>query len=289
MSTRKNTSVQEAYAYCIRLARTHYENFPVASLLIPGSLRPAVASIYAFARTADDFADEGARTTDQRLRLLDEWEVKLDRCYRGDADDPVFVALGETVARFGIPRQLLSDLLVAFRMDVTKKRYATFKDLLGYCRCSANPVGRLVLHIFRAASEESCPLSDAMCTALQLANFWQDISVDWRKGRLYVPLEDVDRFGYTEKDFSQGVCDERFRGLMGFEIGRTRGLFARGKALIDQVPRSLRLELKLTWFGGMRVLENIERNEYDVLNRRPALSTTDKLGILVRGIFFRPA
>ena len=170
-----------AYRHCEQLTRSHYENFPVASLFLPKEKRPFLWSIYAFARTADDFADEGTLSAGERLRRLDEWEARLDGCVAGDADDPVFIALGDTLRKTGVPRELLTDLLTAFRMDVTMNRYRTFQDLLGYCRYSANPVGRLVLHLFDNATPRTITLSDTVCTALQLANFWQDVRVDWAK------------------------------------------------------------------------------------------------------------
>ena len=268
-------AVLDAYAYCERMARAHYENFPVASFFIPAEKRPYVWSVYAFARTADDFADEGHRTEEGRLAKLDDWGSQLEACYRGSANHPVFVALADAAASTGIPQQLLADLLSAFRMDVTKHRYATYDELLGYCRCSANPVGRLVLQIFGHARERTMLQSDAVCTALQLTNFWQDVATDWQKGRIYLPLEDMSRFGYTESDLSQGVVDERFRGLLKFEVDRTRGLFRAGSPIVVEAPPDLHLELALTLNGGLRILRKIERASYDVLNRRPKLSIID--------------
>ena len=279
-----SSSTQEAFAFCKRLARTHYENFPVASLFVPHALRPHVAAIYAFARIADDIADEDSLGPEERLRRLDEWMRKLDECYAGKADHPVFVALQETIRRHQIPHTLLADLLTAFRMDVTTTRYATLRDLLYYCRHSANPVGRLVLHLFGAASEESSGYSDNICTALQLANFCQDVSLDWQKGRLYIPLEDLDRFGYSEDDFAQKLMDERFRSLMRHEVERTREMFREGAPLIALVPRELRTELRLTWLGGQRILRKIEERDYNVLSSRPALSTADKVRLVARAI-----
>jgi len=277
-------STEEAFAFCERLARTHYENFPVASLFIPRALRPHVAAIYAFARIADDVADEDSLKPEERLRRLDEWRKKLDECVAGRSDHPVFVALGETIRRYRVPHTLLADLLTAFRMDVTTTRYPTLGDLLYYCRHSANPVGRLVLHLFGAASEESLGYSDKICTALQLANFWQDVSLDWQKGRLYIPLEDLDRFGYSEDDFAKKLMDERFRSLMRHEVERTREMFREGAPLIALVPRELRTELRLTWLGGQRILHKIEERDYDVLSSRPALSTADKVRLVARAI-----
>ena len=193
---------------------------------------------------------------------------------------PIFIVLAETVQTYNIPKHLFADLLSAFRMDVTKKRFDTFTDLLYYCKHSANPVGHLVLYIFRNATERTMALSDNICTALQLANFWQDVSLDWEKERIYIPLEDVERFGYTERDLKARITDERFRKLMKFEVDRTKELFAAGKPLLVEAAGELHIELSLTWRGGMKILEKIERLQFDVLHTRPTLSSWDKLSIL---------
>jgi len=281
------SGVDGAFAYCENLARTHYENFPVASLFIPKELRRYVACIYAFARTADDFADEGNLEAGERLRKLDEWGWMLEECYAGKADHPVFIALAETAARTGLPKQLLMDLLIAFRMDVTTSRFETFDDVLLYCRHSANPVGRIVLHLFDSTSARLALLSDAICTGLQLANFWQDVSRDWEKGRLYLPLEDCRRFGYTETGIGQRQYTTGFRQLMQFQIGRTRRFFEVGKPLLQEVVRPLRLELRLTWLGGTAILRKIEAAGYDVLTRRPVITAGDKLILLTRALLQR--
>ena len=280
-------AVLQAFEYCRTMARTHYENFPVASFFIPKAVRPYIWSIYAFARTADDFADEGTMTAAERLERLDDWGRQLDGCFAGNPRHPVFIALAETARRTEIPRQLLADLLTAFRMDVTTNRYETFADLLGYCRCSANPVGRLVLHVFGNAAERTTTLSDHICTALQLTNFWQDVGVDLKKNRLYLPLEDMRRFGYTEQQLGQGRVDSRFMDLMRFEIDRTRGMFADGAPILQEAAPSLRFELALTLHGGLRILRMIERMSYDVLSARPALSASDKMAILMASLLSR--
>ncbi|HMY76522.1 MAG TPA: squalene synthase HpnC, partial [Blastocatellia bacterium] len=199
LNTREDTSLEAAYAYCRQMAESHYENFPVGSVLIPSQLRKHVYSIYAFARTADDFADEGYETSGltetQRLAALDDWQQKLDRCFAGDADHPVFIALAATVKDLNLPKKLLADLLSAFKQDVTKRRYADFDEVLDYCTRSANPVGRLILLLFGYRDERLHQLSDHICTALQLANFWQDVAVDIQKDRVYLPEDDMARFG----------------------------------------------------------------------------------------------
>ncbi len=272
-------SLSESCELCERMAKSHYENFPVASRLVPRDKRPYVWSVYAFARVADDFADEGAVPVERRLEQLDRWERYLNECCEGRASHPVFIALAETVRRFSIPRQPLADLLAAFRLDVTRKRFETFSDLLYYCKHSANPVGQLVLAIFGDATSRTIALSDHICTALQLTNFWQDCAIDWGKGRLYIPLEDMARFGYTEKDLDDRIADERFRQLMAFEVERTRDLFEEGKPLLAEAVPELRFELTLVWRGGMRILEKIEAHNYDVLHTRPVLSWADKVSL----------
>jgi len=285
-STRQG--IDEAFAYCQNMARSHYENFPVASMVIPRERRPYVAAIYAFARTADDFADEGDLPPHERLRRLEEWGEQLRRCYEGETTGPIFVALGETASRTGLPREPLDALLQAFRMDVTTRRFSRFEDVLYYCRHSANPIGYLVLHLFGEVSGRTVPLSDAICTGLQLTNFWQDLSVDWRKGRLYVPLEDLDRFGYTESELAQGIVDERFRRMLAFEVERAREYLLNGIPLLDLVSSArLRFELSLTIRGGLAILEAVRAIGYDVIHRRPSLSTMHKAGILLRTLLRR--
>ncbi len=277
-------NLDEAFAYCERVTNAHYENFPVASLFLPEEKRPYIQAIYAFSRAADDFADEPGREKEERLRELDDWEERLRRCYEGEADHPVFIALGETVRRLEIPIEPLRDLLTAFRRDVTQSRYETFEDLLIYCGCSANPVGRLVLMILGYRDEKLYGLSDHICTALQLANFWQDVEVDLRKDRIYLPLEDMARYGCTPEGLKSGTVDEGFRRLMAFEAERTRELFYLGAELPSLVERDLRLELKLIWFGGMAILDKLKRSGYDVFRRRPSLHAADKAMILARGL-----
>lgn len=276
-----------AFDYCARVAAGHYENFPVASLFLPEEKRPYIQAVYAFSRIADDFADEGDIPVQERLDLLGDWERRLDRCYEGDADHPVFAALAETVSRNQIPKQYLADLISAFRQDVLTKRYAAMEDLLDYCSRSANPVGRIVLHIFGHRDEERCALSDRICTGLQLANFWQDVGVDLGKDRLYLPLDAMRRHGYTEGDWRSRVVDDRFRAMMAELVALTRAMFREGAPLPALAERDIALELRLVWLGGMTVLRAVERGGYDVYDRRPTLGFTDKAGIFLRGFFMR--
>jgi len=233
--------------------------------------------MYAFARTADDFADEPGLTPAERIESLNDWESQLNDCLSGSLRDPVFVALAETIDRFQIPTELFRNLLQAFRQDVTVHRYEKFDDLLGYCQNSANPVGRLILLMFNYRGESMLQQSDALCSALQLTNFWQDIQRDAERGRIYVPLEDVRDFGYTEEDLLKRKLTEPFRQLLSFEIERTRELFAQSKGLLSEVGKDLALELRLTWNGGMRILEKIEQIQFDVFHVHPKLTFSEKL------------
>lgn len=279
--------IADAFAFCEQMARAHYENFPVGSVLVPKAKRKHVYSIYAFARTADDFADEGygtATTTEDRLRLLDEWEFQLESCYRGIASHPIFIALAETVRELRLPIQLFRDLLSAFKQDVVQSRYADFDEVLDYCRRSANPVGRLILLLFGYRDEQLHKLSDAICTALQLANFWQDVAVDLQKDRVYLPLDEIRHFGYSEKELFAQEFNSRYADLLKFQVDRTWQLFEAGKQLPKRVSGRLSFELSLTWHGGTRILELIERNGYDTLSQRPKITKWDKLVLLTRAI-----
>ena len=281
----KQHSVDEAFAYCASLTEAHYENFPVASLFLPAEKRPYVQALYAFSRSADDFADESHRSTQERLDALNAWEDQLLQCYEGNGEHPVFVALRETVKNLNLPIDPFKDLLSAFKRDVVQNRYNTFDDLLSYCACSANPVGRLVLMIFGYRDEKLLQLSDHICTALQLANFWQDIAIDRQKDRLYIPLEDMERFGYSLGEWKNGILGNTFKELMKFQVERTRELFYRGAELPSLVERDLQLELKLVWFGGMSILKKLDRIKYDVVHHRPVLKGFNKAMILLRALF----
>jgi squalene synthase HpnC len=255
----------------------HYENFPVASVLVPARYRDAVIAIYRFARTADDIADEGSAAPGDRHRALDTFSLALDAIERGDtpAEAP-FADLAPAVRRHRLPIALLRDLLSAFAQDVDVTRYPTFADVLDYCRRSANPVGRLLLAMYRIDDARALAESDAICTALQLANFWQDVAIDWRKNtRLYLPLEDLERFGVPLWHVAHGMCDERFSQLMAFETARTRTLFVSGRPLIRRLPWRLGLELTAVIAGGMRVLERIDAVRGDVFMQRPVLGKRD--------------
>ncbi len=311
-----------AYATCLRLARQHYENFPVASWLVPPSARPHIAAFYAFARIADDFADEGDRTAEERLTLLDGWQQRLDAAAGGTPGltghpdhDAVFVALAETLRQYGaaeatpcVPREpgqqyvgrgfsraehrplheLLSDLLSAFRQDVTTTRYETWAGVLDYCRRSANPVGRLVLRVTGHGDPRCDARSDAVCTALQLTNFWQDLARDWRNGRLYVPLEIVRAHGARFEDLDLARWTPEWRAALRDVGGRTRQLFTDGRPVADDVRGRLRWELRATWLGGSRILDRLAVSDYDVFHIRPVLGWRDGLAILGGTVAWRP-
>jgi len=273
-------TVEEAFAHCEARVRSHYENFPVG-LFVPKAKRRYVHSLYAFARAADDFADERIYEG-MRQEKLDQWEARLHAAYEGHAEDPIFVALGETVRRLDIPKALLLDLLSAFRQDTLKSRYETWDELLDYCRRSANPVGRLVLLVFGYRDPELPPLSDAVCTGLQLANHWQDVAVDLRKDRIYIPRDLLKRFSVGEWDLNAGRVTDGFRGLMGELIARTRRLFEKGRPLCDRLGRDLRFEVRLTWLGGSGILDRIEAVGADVFHRRPRHGLFGKLALAWR-------
>ncbi|HOE10913.1 MAG TPA: squalene synthase HpnC [bacterium] len=316
--------IEAAYRHCLRIVRGHYENFPVASFLVPRNMRRAVASIYAFARGADDFADEGDIAPDERLKRLDAWQEQLERCggsspsrhtWRGGPGgedkevlksppqpspsmgreifeeesclNPVFLALKHTIREYDLPVQLFRDLITAFRRDVTVQRYETWEGLLNdYCRFSANPVGRLILCLFGYREESLFALSDCICTALQLTNFWQDISVDLEKGRIYAPQELMKKHGYTEDEFVRKIDSPNFRSLHRELVDRTRRMFLEGARLPALVRGCLSWEIRAVWLGGMRILEKVEKRT-EPFSCRPTLGWRDMPSIFARMIRFR--
>ena len=274
-------SLAEAQEYCRRLARSHYENFSVATWFLPKKLRQDFFNVYSYCRISDDLGDEVGDAS-LSLALLDQWQAELDACYQGNPRHPVFVALAETVRKFGIPKHEFSDLLIAFRQDQTVTRFETFDDVLAYCRYSANPVGHLVLYLGGCDDRERQQLSDYTCTALQLANFWQDVSVDYLKGRIYLPLEDLRRFSVTEDDLAQNRNTSAFREMMKFEVKRAREWFARGLPLVHKVDAQLAIDLELFSRGGQEILNAIERRSFAVLGNRPVISKPRKLALVSR-------
>ncbi|MBC8145173.1 MAG: squalene synthase HpnC [bacterium] len=276
-------SVDDAFAYCERMAREHYENFPVGSLLVPKHLRKHVHSIYAFSRIADDIADEGDMSPDERIVLLDDWERQLHDTFNGHAEHPVFIALGATVRDCGIPISPLRDLLRAFRMDARNEGFEELSDLLFYCFHSANPIGRLVLHLFGLYNEERKVLSDKICTALQITNFLQDLSIDPARGRINIPRNSFEYFEYSEAELHERVFNRSFREMIAYHVDHATNLYQHGYPLLREIPqRRLRSELGLTFLGGVRILHRIKALDYNVLDTRPTLGLRDKLWIMAK-------
>ena len=280
-------ALRAAYAECERLARAHYENFPVASWLVPARMRRHIAALYAFARTADDFADEGCRTVTERLRLLDSWQSRLHACVTEcDSGDRVFLALGATIRTCHLPLSLFDDLLSAFRQDITMHRYDTWTSLLDYCRRSANPVGRLVLRIAGYEDARLDRSSDALCTALQLTNFWQDLDRDWQKGRLYVPLDDIEAEHARIQDLDDRRMTKPWQRVLERLAARTRLSFDTGRDVCDGVRGRLRYELRFTWLGGTRTLDRLDRIDHNVFTSRPTLGMKDVPVLLWRALLW---
>jgi phytoene synthase len=277
--------VDDAYTTCLEIAREHYENFPVASRFLPRSMRPHIAAIYAFARGADDIADEPGRTPDERLSLLDAWQDHL----HGSPRDDVFLALSDTRRKFDLPVGLFDDLLSAFRQDVTKTRYESWSELFDYCRRSANPVGRLVLRVAGYRSDDRDGWSDEVCTALQLTNFWQDLAIDWARGRLYVPSDEWASAGASTTDLDRGVVSAPWHKTLDAAIDRTRQRFHAGRPICDAVQGRLRYELRATWLGGMCILDRLEATDYAVFTHRPKLRRRDLMVIGLKALFTWPA
>jgi phytoene synthase len=263
----------------------HYENFPVASWLLPARLRAPVEVIYRFARRADDFADEGQDLPAIRLEKLAQFNAQLTLIALGETpEEPVFREVAQIMQSHGLPLPPFQDLLDAFSQDVTKTRYADYGELLDYCRRSANPVGRLLLHLFKRTSETNLRQSDAVCTALQLTNFWQDVAIDYAKGRIYLPQDEMERHGVTEEHIAAQRCDAAWRSLMAFQVGRTRELMLCGAPLGRVLPGRLGLEIRATVQGGLRILEKIEHAGYDVFRGRPVLRWSDWPLLLARAL-----
>lgn len=283
---------RDPHDVCLRIASAHYENFPVASMLIPRAMRRDIAAVYAFARAADDFADEGDRSAAERHALLDQWEHRLRAAAAGTAADDgtdegaIFAALEQTMAARGLPLDLFTDLLSAFRQDVDVTRYPTWLALMDYCRRSANPVGRLVLRISGRDDAALDASSDAFCTALQLTNFWQDLERDWRKGRVYLPADVMAAHGASEADIARGGMTPALAAALRDAAARTRNLFEWGRFVCDAVRGRLGLELRATWLGGTRILDRLERSGFDIFRARPSLGLSDGLPLAFRLILW---
>jgi phytoene synthase len=267
----------------------HYENFPVASILLPARLREPVEAVYAFARSADDIADEGEMSPSKRLEQLDAYHDALDAIEENGlsamcGQPPILARLARVILDHHLPVKPFHDLLDAFQQDVEKKRYDDFNELADYCRRSANPVGRLLLMLYGADVVENHPLSDCICTGLQLVNFWQDVAIDWKKGRIYLPRQDLDRFKLNEEDIAAARCDERWQALLAFEVARTRAILNAGAPLALRLRGRIGWELRLIVAGGLRILDRIEAVAYDVFAQRPTVGTLDKFAIAWRAL-----
>jgi squalene synthase HpnC len=275
---RPTPSRAEAEAYCRRLATTRYENFPLASWLLPRRLHQHFYNVYAYCRWADDLGDEVGDAA-RSLELLGWWRGELERCYAGEARHPVFVALGPTIRQFEIPQQPFDDLISAFEQDQRVKEYDTFAQLRDYCRRSADPVGRIVLHVCGQFTAENAAWSDAICTGLQLANFWQDVARDYAIGRIYLPREDYERFGIRREDFERKATTPQFVELLTFEVDRARQWLRNGLPLVERLPGRLQVDIDLFAHGGLKILERIERIGYRVWEMRPQVTRWDALAL----------
>jgi squalene synthase HpnC len=274
-------TVERAYQYCEEFVRAHTESYPVASRFVPNELRPHVVALYAFGRSADDFADE-PEYEGRRVEALDRWEEALNRCSHGEADHPVFIALCDTIEKRDLPVPPLFDMLTAFRMDMEVRRYATFQSLRGYTLRSADPVGRLLLALFGYRDPALVRYADELSTALQLTNFWQDVAADAARDHVYLPAEDLHHFEVTEADVKALKMTPALRDLMRFEVTRTRGLYERGRPLLEKVGADLRMELTLIWLVGNTILDKIEAADYDVFAHRPSIRRRDQAVIMAR-------
>lgn len=281
-------AVEDAFRWCEAFARAHHENFPVASKFLPERLRKHVTALYAFVRIADDFADE-PEYAGRRAEELDRWEDLLIRCWHGEAEHPVFVALGETASRFEIPLAPLTDLLSAFRMDLKRRRFATWNDLMAYVAVSAQPIGRLLLYVFGVRDAERHRFADELATALALTAFWQDVARDLARDRVYIPQEDLRFFGVTEDDLKARRQTRALEHLFRAECARTRAIFERARPLVDLVADDLGVEIALFWYGGSRALDKIEAKADDVFGPRPRLNTADKAWVLAKALKQRGA
>lgn len=287
MVTQADSQVQKAYHYCLEIVRSHYENFPVASLLLPRALRQPIAVIYAFARSADDFADEGQLSDQQRLAKLNAYSQQLEVLGKAQATDPIFIALRDVIDRHQLPLQLFHDLLTAFKQDVTKKRYADFEEVLDYCQHSANPVGRLLLHLIHQATPENLQQSDAVCSALQLINFLQDIHQDFdENNRIYFPQDEMQQWGVNDTMIKQKQSNDAMRDLVNQQLQRAKTMMLSGAPLGNRIPGRFGLQLRMMINGGLQVLKLLENQQQNVFSR-PRLNTRDWFTITFNSLIKR--
>ncbi|HPN37289.1 MAG TPA: squalene synthase HpnC [Melioribacteraceae bacterium] len=278
--------LEKEYQLALFRAKSHYENFPVISLFLPKKIRKHVAIIYKFARTADDFADEVIFENQNRLYLLDEYQQNFINAINGNYNDVFWQTLVNTISIFNLPPQLFIDLLTAFKQDLIKKEYSNFEELLGYCKNSANPIGRLILRLHGINNEEADNYSDKICTALQLANFWQDISVDIKKDRVYLPISDITKFNYSILELYNSTYNNSFISLMEYQIKNTERMFYEGAKLLKFLPLRLKFQIKLTILGGLTILDKIKKNEYNVVINRPTIDKKDVIYILLKSFIW---
>lgn len=282
-----NQTIEKGYISALNFTKSHYENFPVVSFLIPGELKKHIAVVYQFARQADDIADEGSTSRAERLNQLNAYEHRFLQAFLKPDEDPFWAALINTITTMKLSNQNFLNLLKAFRIDVSKTRYADFDDLLNYCRNSANPVGRIILELHGIWGENIFSYSDSICTALQLTNFVQDISLDYLKGRIYIPLNEIERFGVTQEHFEIKQNNSNFKALIKYQILRNKELFVEGYKLLGHLPSRLKMQIFWTIMGGERILEKIIEIDYNVLNIRPKLNKFDVINLIARTLFKR--
>ncbi len=288
-----DTQINKAYQYCMTLAQTHYENFPVASLLLTKNIRYPVSAVYAFARSADDFADEGDLSQAERLQLLTVFEQELNRIQENlsafgpqtQSSNPIFIALEDVIKRFNVPIRLFYDLLQAFKQDISKTRYLNFAEILDYCRLSANPVGRILLYLNNSADEHNLNYSDAICSGLQLINFYQDIAQDLDENdRLYLPLDEMQVMNVKVSDLKQKINNQHTRELLAFQLQRARSLYCQGQPLCKRLSGRFAAEIGVIYHGGLQILHKLEHNTHNIY-LRPRLTPYDKIKILWLGVF----
>ena len=278
-----NIGIDSTYSKAIKFSQSHYENFPVASLFLPKNIRKHVAVVYNFARNADDIADEGEYSIKERIQHLEKYRYQFSEALQGNYANEFWKALHNTIISFNLSEKYFFDLLSAFGQDITKHRYETFIELLDYCKRSANPVGRIILEFFDIIRhDKAIEYSDAICTALQLTNFLQDVSVDYKKGRIYLPITEIKKYGVNESSFLEKRNDANFKNLLTFQVNRSSELFEKGKNLLPLLPKRLRFQISLTILGGEEILRKIRKIDYDVLNIRPKLSKIDYVKLLAK-------
>ena len=278
----ENKSLDLAFRNAVKFTKSHYENFPVVSFFLPKVLRKHVAVVYQFARQADDIADEGSADLDLRIENLERYEEHLKNCIAGKFGNDFWYALNNTVSEFKLTPNNFFDLLKAFKQDATKTRYDSFNEVLNYCEHSANPVGRIILEFFGIRETETVKYSDSICTALQLTNFYQDVSIDFLKNRIYIPLDELKTYGVELNQFELKKNNANFKRLLEHQVNRNKDLYAEGRKLLALIPRGLRRQIYMTSLGGEKILEKIEAIDYDVLNKRPSLSKMDYTKIFLR-------